>query len=110
VSTQERVAVVTAPYDVDVHNSAHLKNDLHEAFRMKPPVIVLNFSETIYLDSSGLGVVIGFHRRLIDTSTRFVLVLMPHSYVARLLERTGCDKYFTIESSMEKASKPSFSN
>jgi len=98
-----RIVVITAPNDVDVHNSGHLLNMLNASLDGRPAGVVIDLTGTFYLDSSALGVVIDFHKRLQDACIGLALVLQPQSNIMQLVKRTSLDKVFNIEDSVEQA-------
>jgi len=77
--------------EVDISNAPQLKAELEKAYEQQAADIFLDVSEMNYIDSSGLGVIIGVLERIRDTGHRIVLV-EPRENVKKLLRITSLDK------------------
>ena len=64
--------------------------------------LVLDLSETTFLDSTGLGVLIGAVKRLRSRDGELVIVNVDET-IAKTFEITGLDQIFTIRSSRPEA-------
>lgn len=60
------------------------------------PTVILDLRDVTFIDSSGLSVIVTFHRRARSTGERFALVVKRSSPVYRLLELCGLAQTLTI--------------
>jgi anti-sigma B factor antagonist len=95
------VCVVTITGEVDLATAPRLKSSLLELLDEGFSRFVLDLSAVRYLDSTGLGVLIAFSRRLPEEG-RIVLAHTPEP-VLSLLELTGLDAQFQTLASVEDA-------
>jgi anti-sigma B factor antagonist len=95
------LCVVTPAGEIDLAGAPRLKSSLvgllDEGFRS----FVLDLSAVRYLDSTGLGVLIAFSRRL--TGDGKVVLAEAPEFVLGLLELTGLDAQFQTCASVEEA-------
>jgi anti-sigma B factor antagonist len=97
----EGVCVVTPAGEIDLASAPKLKSSLVELLDDGFRQFVLDLSAVRYLDSTGLGVLIAFSRRLTGDG-QVVLAEAPES-VLGLLELTGLDSQFPTYASVEEA-------
>ena len=95
------VCVVTPAGEIDLASAPRLKSSLVGFLEEGYARFVLDLSEVRYLDSTGLGVLIAFSRRLTDDG-QIVLAQAPDS-VLGLLELTGLDAQFQAFATVEDA-------
>jgi len=95
--------------EVDVYTSMQLKQDIARIIEEGVKFIVLNLSKVEYLDSTGLGVLIGSLKRLRENGGNLVVV-SPSVRIMRVFEITGLFKIFNIyPTEAEAAQKEGFS-
>ncbi|MDR0569781.1 MAG: STAS domain-containing protein [Clostridiales Family XIII bacterium] len=82
--------------DVDIANAADFRAALREAYFEKPADIIIDASELSYIDSTGLGVIIGAYGRMRDKG-HGILIENPKANVKKLLNITSLDKIFCQE-------------
>jgi anti-sigma B factor antagonist len=95
------VCLVTPAGEIDLASAPRLKSSLVGLLDQGYARFVLDLSEVRYLDSTGLGVLIAFSRRLTDDG-HIVLAHAPDS-VLGLLELTGLDARFQTFPTVEDA-------
>jgi len=95
------VCVVTPAGEIDLASAPRLKSSLVTLLEEGFTHFVLDLSLVRYLDSTGLGILIGFVRRLPDGG-QVVLAAAP-SAVLGLLELTGLDGQFATFADAEDA-------
>lgn len=95
------VCVVTPAGEIDLASAPRLKSSLVALLDEGFTRFVLDLCAVRYLDSTGLGVLIAFSRRL-NAEGRIVLAHAPEP-VLGLLELTGLDARFETFASMEDA-------
>lgn len=91
--------LISVSGEFDVHTAGQVRDALHEAEALTPPpaVITVGLSGVTFMDSTGLGVLIGAVNRAQAREGRIVLA-EPTSRVLRLLALTGMDEHFEIVS------------
>ena len=81
--------------EVDVYTSPQLKQDLVSMAERGYKQVIVNLSQVEYLDSTGLGVLIGGLKRMREAGGNLSLVA-PGMRILRIFEITGLNKIFDI--------------
>ncbi len=82
--------------EVDVYNAPQLKEVLHSLLDQHNSSIIIDCRDLKYIDSTGLGVLIGVLKRVKDNDGNvFIKNLKP--YIKKIFTITGLDKIFLIE-------------
>jgi anti-sigma B factor antagonist len=97
----EGTCVVAVEGDLDLASAPYLKRALVELLGKGYGRYVLDLSQLTHLDSMGLGVLVGFHKRL-DPDARMALAGVPPKQ-RKLLELTGLDARFDTFATLEDA-------
>jgi anti-anti-sigma factor len=100
-SADERTCVVTVEGDLDLASAPALRRILVELHGKGYARYVLDLSQLTHTDSMGLGVLVGFHKRL-DRDERLALAGLPPKQ-RKLLELTGLDARFDTFATLEDA-------
>ena len=87
--------VLTARGELDYGEAALLRTRVERILREAPPAVVVDFSEIEYLDSSGLGLLLGLSQEYGAKGGR--LVLVANETVERILDITRLSGVFTTE-------------
>jgi len=82
--------------EVDIHTSGNLKDALNNILNEVEADIKLNCENLSYIDSTGLGVLIGILKR-VKKNEKNIYIVRPTSNIAKLLSITGLDKIFIVE-------------
>ena len=77
--------------EIDMSNIGELGATLQNAVEQAAPGLVVDFSETLYLDSAGLHFVFDLGKRLRDRGQRLFLVVPEGSPVAMVLDIVNVD-------------------
>ncbi len=77
--------------EVDVSSASQLRAALDGAFSEKKRDIVLHLEELRYIDSTGLGVIIGAFGRMQEAGNR-IRIVNPREHVQKLLRITCLDQ------------------
>jgi anti-sigma B factor antagonist len=96
------VCVLSLEGEIDVYTSIQLKQDIAELLGTGVKYIVLNLSKVEYLDSTGLGVLIGTLKRLRENGGN-LLIVGPAPRITRIFEITGLYKIFAIYTTEQEA-------
>ena len=57
----------------------------------------MDLSDVTFIDSTGLGILVGFHKRLVRGGGRLIVRLGPNERVQRILDVTGLMRAFNID-------------
>ena len=83
--------------EIDHHGAFALRDELDDIFlSSRPKYIELDLSNVDFMDSSGLGVIMGRKSTADKISSEFKIV-NPTARVARIIELAGLGKVVTIE-------------
>ncbi len=94
---------ITVYGEVDLYNANELKEKVHLATeRTESPNLIIDLKDVDYIDSTGLGILIGIKRRTTENKGKLILVLYSNR-INKLFEITGLNKIFTIARSPEEA-------
>ena len=96
VNIEQTRAVVAVRGELDAYSAPRLENQISKLLSEPIDEVVLDLSETGFLDSSGLRAILSAHRRLTESERRLEL-RAPSEAVTRLLEITGLTDHFTVE-------------
>ena len=92
--------------EIDMSNVGELSGTLQNAVDQSAPGIVIDFSDTQYLDSAGLHFVFELGKRLRDRGQRLYLVVPRGSLVATVLEIVNIEalapRCETLEAAVER--------
>lgn len=91
--------------ELDMHTAEYFKQAIENKLRdTGMEHLILNLQGVTFIDSSGLGAILGRYRR-INQSGGKVLAVAPKESVAKLLEMSGIVKIIPLLSSDEMALK-----
>jgi anti-sigma B factor antagonist len=94
--------VIAVRGEIDLFTAPELKQKLGEAIEAGRRQIVVDLTDTTFLDSTALGVLIGAVKRLRSDSGHLVLVNVDAN-IAKTFEITGLDQIFTILPTRDEA-------
>jgi anti-sigma B factor antagonist len=87
--------------EVDLSNAPAIKQQLFDAVPNTAAALLLDLSDTVYLDSSGIRLIFELATRLATRGQRLELVIPDHSLVKRVLVLTEVDKVVPLSHSVE---------
>ncbi|MDD3167863.1 MAG: STAS domain-containing protein [Eubacteriales bacterium] len=82
---------LVAKGEVDISTAPQLREYLDGAYREKKADILLHLDELNYIDSTGLGVIIGAFGRMQESDNRIKLI-NPRDNIRKLLNITSLDR------------------
>ena len=82
--------------ELDVSTADKLKEYLHGLVGQEVVDMKINLSNLEYIDSTGLGVMIGVLKKL-RTDDKEIYIINPKSNVKKIFTITGLDKIFKVE-------------
>ncbi|HML35870.1 MAG TPA: STAS domain-containing protein [Bacillota bacterium] len=88
---------LTAEGEVDISTAPQLREYLDGVYHQIKADIQLRLDDLTYIDSTGLGVIIGAFGRMQETNNRITLV-NPKGNIKKLLSITSLDKILCSES------------
>jgi anti-sigma B factor antagonist len=98
---QERTSVVEIAGEVDLAAAPKLKWNLLDLAGTGRTRIVVDMSKVSFLDSTGLGALVGVKKSLGDEG--LLAIACPQPNASRVFEVTGLDATFRIFSRLEEA-------
>ena len=96
------VTLVRARGDIDLYSAPTLRTQLLELIAAGQRCLVVDLSEVTFLDSSGLGVLVGALKR-VRADDGWVRLVCPDERLFKLFRVTGLTKAFTIHATTEAA-------
>lgn len=95
--------LLTVKGEIDLYNAKQLKEKVGELTDDKDDVnLMLDIRDVKYIDSTGLGILIGIKRRISEGGGRLILVLTSERII-KLFSITGLSNIFTIAENREAA-------
>jgi anti-sigma B factor antagonist len=94
--------VVSLGGEVDLYTAPELKQELHRLVGEGATRIVIDMSETTFIDSTTLGVLLSVVKRVRPEGGAVVLVC-PDRNVRRIFEITLLDRVFSIVDTLDEA-------
>jgi anti-sigma B factor antagonist len=82
--------------ELDVSNADKLKDVLHKIADEKMMDVKINLENLEYIDSTGLGIMIGVLKKL-RVNEKEMYILNPRTNVKKIFTITGLDKIFKME-------------
>ena len=96
------VTVIALAGEVDLYTAPEFKEALLEAIGEGAKTVVVDLTDTTFIDSTTLGVLVGGVKRLRSNDGQLSLVCSDRN-ITKIFEITGLDRVFTIYPSREEA-------
>lgn len=94
---EEGTWVLAVAGEIDVATSPELRRELHQLADREPTCLVLDLSDVTFIDSSGLGVLVGGLKRLREEDRGDILILEGlQEPVRKVFDITGLTELFAI--------------
>ena len=94
--------VISLTGEVDLYTAPEFKQQLLDVIGEGGKDVVVDFSETTFIDSTTLGVLVGGVKRLRAQDGRLSLVCSDRN-ITKIFEITGLDRVFTIYPTRDEA-------
>jgi anti-sigma B factor antagonist len=94
--------VITVTGEIDLFTAPEFKQRMSALIDAGRSRLVVDLTETTFIDSSSLGVLIGAHRRL-KLRGGALLVVSDNEAITKTFKITGLDGVFTLTSSVDEA-------
>jgi len=101
-SEDPRGVIVMMTGELDIESSNEFKSALCELIEAGPPVVVLDFEGVTFVDSSGLGAIVGVEREGNANECK-IRIIGTHGPVAKVFAITCLDKVFPRYEDRESA-------
>jgi anti-sigma B factor antagonist len=98
VSTEQlgdNAYVISLAGEVDLYTAPEFKQQLLDAISQGARHVVVDFTDTTFIDSTTLGVLVGGVKRLRSNDGQLALVCSDRN-ITKIFEITGLDRVFTI--------------
>jgi anti-sigma B factor antagonist len=102
VSEQPGIPVLAVRGEIDVASAPEFHASLSDLIGQGHEVVMVDLSEVSFIDSTGLGVLVGAEKEM-RQSSRDLRLVVTQPQITRLLELTGLDEVFTVLSSTSDA-------
>jgi anti-sigma B factor antagonist len=101
--TAEGIPVIQLSGEVDAYTCSMLRDAMIEIIEQGNPNVVISMADVEYIDSSGLGTLVGGLKRASEQSGK-IAVVASSIQIRKVFEITGLEKVFPIfESETEAA-------
>ncbi|MDX6401683.1 MAG: anti-sigma factor antagonist [Gaiellaceae bacterium] len=94
--------VISLAGEVDLYTAPEFKQQLLEVIGQGGKQVVVDFSNTTFIDSTTLGVLVGGVKRLRTNEGQLSLVCSDRN-ITKIFEITGLDRVFTIYPTRDEA-------
>jgi anti-sigma B factor antagonist len=94
--------VISLAGEVDLYTAPEFKQQLLEVISQGAKSVIVDFTDTTFIDSTTLGVLVGGVKRLRTSGGRLALVCADRN-ITKIFEITGLDRVFTIYSTRVEA-------
>jgi anti-sigma B factor antagonist len=94
--------VIALAGEVDLYTAPEFKQQLLEVIGQGGKQVIVDFSDTTFIDSTTLGVLVGGVKRLRTNDGQLSLVCSDRN-ITKIFEITGLDRVFTIYPTREEA-------
>jgi len=89
--------VVVVRGEIDVATSPQLRNELNALVERGAREITLEFGDVSFVDSSGLGVLVGTYKRLREEGDRSIRIVGAQPSVRKVFEITGLESALLVD-------------
>ena len=96
------VTVIALAGEVDLYTAPEFKEALLEAIADGPKTVVVDLTDTTFIDSTTLGVLVGGVKRLRTNDGQLSLVCSDRN-ITKIFEITGLDRVFAIHTTRDEA-------
>lgn len=93
--------VVEVGGEVELHSASQLRDELLRAGEAEHPCVVVDLSRVTFIDSTGLGVLVGALKRVREKGA--LSLVCPQRQVRRVFEITGLTKVFPMFDTLDDA-------
>jgi anti-sigma B factor antagonist len=99
----DEVPVARVQGEIDVSNAKEIGDRLRSLLTNQAVAMVVDLSQTTYLDSAGLNLLFALGEEMGDRQQRLGLVVVDTTPIARMMRLTGLDKAFPLHATLAQA-------
>jgi anti-anti-sigma factor len=88
--------IITPKENIDYSNSQKFKEILQKLFEQNYKKIIIDFSEIERIDSSGLGKLLLFQKKLKERNGDLIITNVKNDYIKNMFEMIHLNKVITI--------------
>jgi anti-sigma B factor antagonist len=103
VSTAGRYSVAEVGGEIDVTTASQLRDMLHKTIDAGGRRLVVDLRRVGFIDSAGLGVLVGVRRRLLGHGQEGSMELVCGEALVRIIRLTGLDRMFPLHATLTAA-------
>jgi anti-anti-sigma factor len=92
---REGLPVVGAEGEIDLSTVDAFRRSVSEVVRQKPPQVIFDLRKVVFIDSSGLGILVATRKQLGNVQSA-VVVVTEQPAVLQSLQITGLDRIITV--------------
>ena len=94
----ERTVLASINGDIDHHTAKSIRTEIDRTINdSDPKLLILDFSEVTFMDSSGIGLVMGRYKLMTERGGE-VIISEPAGYIKKVFQLSGIDKLTKIVS------------
>jgi anti-sigma B factor antagonist len=93
--------VVEVAGEVELHSAGELRDELQQAGEGERPCVVVDLSRVSFIDSTGLGVLVGAFKRVRERGS--LSIVCPQRSIRRVFEITGLMQVFPFHQNLDEA-------
>ena len=100
--TSGRSLTIYLEGDIDHHSARRIRSRIDtKVFIQRPDEVILDLSRVCFMDSSGLGLILGRYAKAVEMGISFK-VANPNPDVRRILDLAGTERLIKIENAYPK--------
>jgi len=103
ITTEDTIVVARLKGEIDLANAKPIGSLVAGAVANDATGVVLDLTETTYLDSSGVHLVFDLNERLVARQQRLVLAIPAESRIRRVLELVNVESVVPVFTEVEEA-------
>ena len=97
ITLQDRTLVAVLDGEIDHHCAQPMRTEIDEKITAyQPEVLVLDFAGVTFMDSSGIGLIMGRHRSM-ESIGGEVIVRNPPQHIRRVMRLSGMERIARIQ-------------
>jgi stage II sporulation protein AA (anti-sigma F factor antagonist) len=97
ISSQDDIMIASLCGDIDHHTAKEIRNTIDNAVKEKhPKKLNLDFRRVDFMDSSGIGLIMGRYKLMESIEGRLYITNVPR-YIARVVKLSGLDQLGVLD-------------
>lgn len=96
IKTRNKITLAKIKGDLDHHTAKDIRADIdREIKKENSALLIIDFSQVAFMDSSGIGLVMGRYKLMEETGGK-IIIARPPAYIKKVLNLAGIDKIARI--------------